>query len=109
MIEFDTPEKQLDFVTNICQQKVVYHNKHPGVNVLDHDDGRKKVRMGVRTSAEKEQDSGAGRIAETDSKDSLTVSHKVSRSAHSCGTGHLISFTDSFINSFIHESRVTSL
>lgn len=56
LLEWDTTEKQIIFVTDICKQEVVYQSGKPGVNVLDYEDGRLKVKRGVITSAEKEQD-----------------------------------------------------
>lgn len=56
LVEWDTEEKQLIFVQEVCKQDVVYVGGLPGVNVLDHEDGRKKIRRGIRTSIDKEQE-----------------------------------------------------
>lgn len=50
--QLDTPEKQIAWVTSVARQKVKFMSGQPGVVVLDHDDGRKRIKIGRSAETE---------------------------------------------------------
>ena len=56
LAEFDTPQKQADFVRSVCNQEIKYIGGKPGVIVPDHDDGRKRIKIGQNSSTSKTED-----------------------------------------------------
>ena len=51
-----TVEDQMRYVREVCHQKVKFDNHKPGVIVLDHSDGRKRVRVGQGSLREMAED-----------------------------------------------------
>ena len=49
-------DKKVRFVTEVCEQELVFDNGVAGVNSKLYSDGRKKVRVGTKTSVETKQD-----------------------------------------------------
>ncbi|CAJ1441073.1 unnamed protein product, partial [Effrenium voratum] len=45
-LDWNTLQKKLDWVTNVCGQQISYDEGRPGVNVRVHEDGRKRIRLG---------------------------------------------------------------
>lgn len=53
----DTQQQQVQWVQQVCAQEIRWISGKPGVLLLDHDDGRKRMRVGNKVSTEKVQDS----------------------------------------------------
>ena len=54
--QLDTQEKQITWVTSVARQKVKFMSGQPGVVVLDHDDGRKRIKIGRSAETETRED-----------------------------------------------------
>lgn len=51
-------EQQMRWVVDVCGQKIKFDANRPGVIVLDHADGRKRVRVGMSSLRETAEDTG---------------------------------------------------
>ena len=54
----DTVEKQVRWVRNVAGQTIKSMKGQPGVIVLDHNDGRKRIRIGQASSTETREETG---------------------------------------------------
>lgn len=56
LTDLNTFDKKVRFVTEVCEQELVFDNGVAGVNSKLYSDGRKKVRVGTKTSVDLKQD-----------------------------------------------------
>ena len=50
---FQNIEQKIAFVKDVCGEEIVYDEGNPGVNIPVHEDGRKRVNVGVKAGIEK--------------------------------------------------------
>ena len=53
---FPNIEQKIAFVKDVCGQDIIYDEGNPGVHMPLHDDGRKRVNVGLKAGIEKRQD-----------------------------------------------------
>ena len=56
--DLKTQAQQIKWIETVCGQKIRWMKGQAGIVVLDHDDGRKRIRIGQETATVKRQDVG---------------------------------------------------